>query len=203
MKRLLAAVLLCCWGVANAAPVTIDFEEFTVGDTFDGWFSSQGYEFIGGASPGCTQFGCPAEIVTGVSGSNSLQAFSGFFGQDGFGAEAGISMRRVGGGAFAIQSLDLVLEGCAGGGASCGGSESITGTLFGGGAADLSVPVGTGDWLNLERLNFEAEGDCCGFGTGTVVQLDNIVVNVVPIGFCFISFSSTKTNMPTKSASYN
>ena len=187
MNRLVVTLIFLIAGTMPAAAVTIDFEEFNVGDDpANGlyWFESKGYEFGGDSAP-CGQYGCPAEILdgtlTGSSGSNSFGAHNGWGGQDGYGAQVGVSMRQVGGGAFAIHSLDLLLQGCYGNYPGCFGSEYISGTLAGGGAADLSVAVGTGDWLNLVRVNFYAEGDGFGFGTGTVVEIDNINVSAVPI----------------------
>jgi len=178
MNRLFSLLLLLVAGTVPAAAATIDFEEFNLGDGPTGsfgtyaWFLSQGYEFNGGNGP-CGQYGCPPEILIGDSGSKSLGAFNGWPGQDGYGAQVFISMRKADGGAFAISSLDLVLAGL--------GGTSITGTLAGGGAAQLSVPVGTGDWLNLELVTFSAAGDNSGQLGATVVELDNIVVAAVPI----------------------
>jgi hypothetical protein len=64
----------------------------------------------------------------------------------------------------------------------------IRGETSGGISADLSAPIGTGDWLNLERMRFNATGEGWGYGIdpapvlgyGTV-ELDNIVVSAVPI----------------------
>jgi len=187
MNRLFVALIVLIAGTMPAAAVTIDFEEFNIGEDPAGggyWFESQGYEFAGEHGP-CGQFGCPAEILdgtlAGASGSNSFGAHNGWGGQDGYGAQVGVSMRQAGGGAFAIHSLDLLLEGCYGNYSGCFGSETISGTLAGGGLADLSVSVGTGDWLNLQRVDFRADGDGFGFGTGTVVEIDNINVSAVPI----------------------
>jgi hypothetical protein len=178
MNRLFATLLLLVAGTVPAAAATINFEEFNLGyqtpvGTYYAWFSSQDYEFNGGNGPGCSTQGCPPEILIGASGSKSLGALNYWGGQDGYGAQVAISMRKADGGAFAISSLDLVLAGL--------GSTAITGTLAGGGLAQLSVPVGTGDWLNLELVTFSAAGDNSGQLGATVVELDNIVVTAVPI----------------------
>lgn len=168
----------------QAFAITIDFEEFSLGDgpsSLSAPLVSNGYEFLGSSTPGPIPDGILAEIVTGTGGTNALQAFSGWGGQDGFGAQAFVSMSKADGGAFAIHSLDLFLAGCAGPFLGCSGSESITGTLAGGGAADLTGAVGTGDWLNLQVVTFAATGDGFGFGAGTVAQIDNINVSAVPI----------------------
>lgn len=199
MKRLIAKTIVPIFGLisltAQAATVTIDFEEFSLGTSSVASFVSMGYEFLGSSFPGPIPDGLPTEIVTGVSGSNSLQAFNVWNGQDGYGATVSISMTKVDGGPFAIHSLDLLLAGCAGGGANCSGGESISGILAGGGAADLSVAVGTGDWLNLVSVAFSAGGDGFGFGTGTVVQIDNVNVSVVPIPAAAWLFGSALLGM--------
>ncbi len=182
MIRLVAALLLLAAGTMPAAAVTIDFEEFSVGDGpaplddfgFD-WFLSNGYEFGGGAAPGCTQFGCPLEILIGDSGSNSLGGGIGWSGQDGFGALTTITMRQADGGAFAIHSLDLFMD------TDNQGTMEIRGILAGGGTTFLlGVPVGTGDWLNLESVTFRAEGNNTGLGF-SAVEVDNIVISAVPV----------------------
>jgi hypothetical protein len=178
MNRLFALLLLLVAGTVPAAAATIDFEEFNLGyqtpvGTYAAWFASQGYEFNGVNAPGCSQFGCPPEILIGASGSKSLGALNYWGGQDGYGAQVFVSMRKADSGAFAISSLDLVLAGL--------GGTSISGTLAGGGSAQLSVPVGTGDWLNLELVTFSATGSGFGELGATVVELDNIVVTAVPI----------------------
>jgi len=86
-------------------------------------------------------------------------------------------MRKLDGGAFAIHSLELLLQAEG----LYPGTTSITGTLAGGGAANLNVTVGTGDWLNLQLVTFAAEGDNSGFAYLTAVQIDNINVSEVPI----------------------
>ena len=109
------------------------------------------------------------------------------------GAFVTISMRKADGGAFAISSMDLLLQ--ALGGHLSSGSTSITGALVGGGAADLSVPVGTGDWLNLELVTFIANGDGFGFGGLTAVEIDNINVAAVPIPAAVWLFGSALTGL--------
>jgi hypothetical protein len=186
MNRLLAVTIVAVISflppAIQAAPVTIDFEEFNIGDgpaNSTDWISSNGYEFSGTAFPGPFPDGLLAEIFIGNSGSKSFGASSIFNGQDGFGAFVTISMRKADGGAFAISSMDMLLQ--ATGSPLASGSTSITGALAGGSAAELSVPVGTGDWLNLELVTFIANGDGFGFGHLTAVEIDNINVSAVPI----------------------
>ena len=185
MKTLISTTMVALFGLlslnAQASSVTIDFEEFSLGTSSTSAFVSQGYEFWGSSFPGPIPDGLPSEIVTGSSGTNSLEAFNGWGGQDSYGANVSIRMNREDDGAFAIHSLDLLLAGCASGGVSCNGSESISGTLAGGGAADLSGAVGTGDWLNLVSVTFAATGDGFGYGSGTIAQIDNVNVSAVPV----------------------
>jgi len=179
MKNLIAAVLLLGCGSVQAAPVTIDFEEFNVGDgpAHDGdWISSNGYEFTGTSFPGPFPDGNLAEIFIGDSGSNSFGSSVFFPGQDGFGGLAYVSMRKADGGAFAIHSLDLLFQTD-----SSSGFTVIRGTLAGGSVVDISDAVGTGDWLNLELVFFTANGDGFGFGALTSVEIDNVNVSAVPI----------------------
>lgn len=190
MRNLIAMLALIVAGTMPAAAVTIDFEEFSLGTSSVNAFVSNGYEFWGLSYPGPIPDGMPSEIVTGASGTNSLQAFNGWGGQDGYGAQASIIMTRVDDGAFAIHSLDLLLAGCASPNVACFGSESIAGALAGGGVADLSVAVGTGDWLNLVSVSFSANGDGFGNGSGTVAQIDNINVSAVPIPAAVWLFAS-------------
>jgi hypothetical protein len=158
----------------QAAPVTIDFEEFNVGDSgiflFDP-LQSMGYD-ISGIFLGSPD---PAEIVIGTNtGTKSFGGTLGGPGQDGFGLGVFVQFERSDGGAFAIHSLDLFMD------TDPEGFTTISGTLAGGGAASLGVTVGTGDWLNLEYISFRAEGNQFGLGGGTV-ELDNVVVSAVPI----------------------
>jgi hypothetical protein len=171
MRAILVTILLLASATINAAPVTINFEEFNVGDA--GGFplpplQSQGYDISGNVGPP------PAEILIGTNtGTKSFGGTVSGSGGPGIGFTAAVLFERTDGGAFAVQSLDLLLD--------SNGSTSTTGTLAGGGAASLGVPVGTGDWLNLESLSFFAEGAAGpGFSTATI-ELDNIVVSAVPI----------------------
>lgn len=171
MNRLFSLLLLLVAGALPAAAATIDFEEFNVGYAAD-FFLSKGYEFYGTSAP-CGQYECNAEILAGISGSKSYGAINGWSGQDGYGASVAVVMRKADGGAFAISDLDLVQAGL--------GGIGIYGTLAGGGVAQLSVPVGTGDWLNLKSVSFGASGSGFGELGLTVVSIDNIVVTAVPL----------------------
>jgi hypothetical protein len=178
MKKLAAAFVVCLFAAATqAAPVVIDFEEFNLGDSAGG--GATGNQWPPLQSQGFSVSGFlvfdPAEIVTGTN--TGTKAFGGTvsgFGQDGFGVASQVSMQRSDGGAFALYSLDLLLQ------ADPNGITRVSGLLAGGGSANLGVPTGTGDWLNLEAVFFSAEGNQFGFGSATV-ELDNVVVSAVPI----------------------
>jgi hypothetical protein len=166
---------------------TITFEEFSIGDTTVvtgpvgqpiGTLETQGYLFTGLGFSGAVapNEGEPGRVVAGNSGSNAWGASFFFPGLDSFGPIAQLSMSRVDGLPFAIQSIDIFYD--AGPGQSF---TQTTGTVFGGATADLSTPIGTGDWLNLEVIRFEAIGDGFGFGGVVTAEIDNIAVDVVPI----------------------
>ncbi len=173
MKHAFTIVVACFFAAGvQAAPVTIHFEEFNVGDA-GGFFlpplQSQGYDISGSVAP------APAEILIGTNtGTKSFGGTVSGPSGPGIGFTAVILFERTDGGAFAVQSLDLLLY------TDPDGSTSITGTLAGGGAANLGVPVGNGDWLNLESLSFFAESNPNGIGTATI-EIDNVVVSAVPI----------------------
>jgi hypothetical protein len=180
MHKLVAVSLLLVAGSLQAAPVTIDFEERSVGDSGSDIFDPiqfMGFDIWGGSSAG------PAEILIG---DNGTQVFGGSIvgpGQDGFGFNVTLVLERSDGGAFALYSLDSFLE------ADVNGSTSISGSLAGGGFASLGVPVGTGDWLNLRKLTFVAGGNPFGVGSATA-EIDNIVVSAVPIPAAMWLFGS-------------
>jgi hypothetical protein len=174
-----AAVFFSFAPVVQASTVTIDFEEFSIGDgpaNIDDWINSKGYEFTGTAWPGPYPDGQLATIYTGESGSKSLGASAYDPGLDGYGAEAQVSMRKADGGAFAIHELDFFILTDP-----FGGGGSLWGELAGGGSASLTSPVGTADWLNLQEVTFYAYGDGYGLGGLTSIQIDNISVSAVPV----------------------
>jgi len=172
---LLAALILVWAGSASAA--TIDFEEFNLGDGGGSIYdspilTSQGYEFSGNGVPYQS-----AEVISGTNtgGTNAYGGYASGFGQDGLNFSASVHMERTDGSAFAIHSLDMFLD------SDVDGFTSLRGVLAGySGVANLAVPVGTGDWLNLQYLELFAEGNGFGYGYATV-EIDNIVVSAVPI----------------------
>jgi hypothetical protein len=177
MRRIIAITTVAVAGflslTAQASTVTVDFEEFSVGDN-PNVLNSNGYEFLGGGGSDGNPFN-NAEVITGTNtgGTNAYGAYSTGLGQDGFNFRAQVTIRRDDGGAFAINAMDYFID-------SNGPSADIFGTLAGGGAADLSAPIGTGDWLNLERVIFEAEGDGFGPGFGRI-EVDNLQLTAVPV----------------------
>ncbi|MEJ2139915.1 MAG: VPLPA-CTERM sorting domain-containing protein [Gammaproteobacteria bacterium] len=184
MNRVIAITLVAVAGVlsagAQAAPVTIDFEEFNVGDGGGSVYdtpvlTSQGYELTGYGGPGGPYTSTEVLIGTNTGGTNAYGGSISGFGQDGFGIGTGVRFERADGGAFAIHSLDMFLD------SDIDGFASMTGVVGGfSRVADLSVPVGTGDWLNLQYIRWDAEGNGFGLGYATV-EIDNLVVSAVPI----------------------
>ena len=172
----------------KASTVTIDFEEFALGDgggSLGGVYDpdppyavplvSEGYEISGAGRPTDSNPFYSAEVTTGTNTGGSLAYGAGVsgLGQDGYNYRASISIDRVDGGVFAIHSLDLFLD--------SNGFTDIRGILSNGAGVSLTgVTVGTGDWLNLKRITFSAEGDGFGPGYGTV-EVDNIAVSAVPV----------------------
>jgi len=161
----LAALLLLAVLPVRAAPVTIDFEEpLSPIELAPGFITldSQGYSFD-------TAVNNLAQITADVS---SQGIFAQGIRASTSPAGATINMTRTDNGAFAIHSLVADYLGQS--------PAYFAGTLWGGGAANLGSPIGTGDWLNLVQLSYTT------FGTGaffdpTAVRLDNITVSAVPI----------------------
>jgi len=187
MQRLVTILVVFLFATATqAAPVTIDFEEFNIDDSTGGGatgnqlppLQSQGFDIAG------SLVFDPAGIFIGTNtGTKSFGGTISGFGQDGFGVASFVSFTRSDGGPFAIYSLDVLLQ------SDPEGVTSISGMLVGGGSANLGVSVGTGDWLNLEALSFRAEGNQFGFGSATV-ELDNVVVSAVPVPAALWLFGS-------------
>ena len=180
MKKLLLFFLALCFSPnVFAGTVTVDFEEFNVGDgggSFGvGMVTSEGFVFSGGGGPpGAPVITDPASIGMLSNGSKAFGASIGGIGQDDFGPRVFISISREDGGAFGILSADFSLSATG-----PGEQTTISGTLAGGGVADLSGAIGTGDWLNLEQLSLYAETG--GFGGTAGITVDNVVASVVPI----------------------
>jgi hypothetical protein len=161
MKKLVALVLLFGFGALQAAPVTIDFEEFVPGgpeDPVTEPFTSKGFEFsvVGGddpaffvelnSLPSISLAWCPTCTLTVATDNGSL--FS----------------------ATSVLLLDTGFD-----------PIGITGYLEGGGTVQIlhvpnaleTVTFGT-EWNNLEKVEFSGTN-----GLGSV--MDNLVVEAVPI----------------------
>jgi hypothetical protein len=166
MSRLLVITLVTVAGflsaVAQAAPVTIDFESLTAGDVtgpdIDGFstFSTDGFDFL---------------IKGGLGDSGGNQYAAGSSSGNFHEPEAYIELSRTDNNPFALLDLDIL---------QCGGIGTCTiwGGINGGGSistTDVNA-LGTGDWLNLNYASIS--------GTQTIYNLDvdNIVVGAaVPV----------------------
>jgi hypothetical protein len=86
----------------------------------------------------------------------------------------------------------------------CSVSRSgIEGTLAAGGTVTAATPFGTGGWLNLQSFRVFATGDgFFAFGT-SAVELDNVVVNVVPIPAAVWLFASALGLLGVRRAARN
>lgn len=169
MKNIIGVCFLLLVGAAEAATVTIDFEEFAVGT--EGPVTSYDYVVSGEGTPG---YGCmsgpsycggPAEVVAG-------KAFRVAGAEDPFaGTYVGFDIVRQDGQAFAIYSLSGFSSGFQ---AITAGGDTIYGTL---------TDLGKGDWLNIISFNVSLSAPPSG-GTILQGQIDNIVVgsaSVVPV----------------------
>ena len=168
MNRFTATVLIAFASIfsagVQASSVTIDFEEFTVGDgsgnvgPFDPFdpatvLVSQGYRFTGNGAPDGNPY-MSSEIITGTNtgGSNAYGGYVTGLGQGGYNFRTQINMQKDDGGAFAVHNLDLFMD--SNGWTEISGISADSG-LF----VNLSgVAIGTGAWLNLTSVAFKAEG---------------------------------------------
>jgi hypothetical protein len=164
MSRLVAITLVTVSGflsaVAQAAPVTIDFESLTAGDVtgpdVDGfsYFSTDGFDF---------------EVKGGLEdiGGNQYAAAisSGNFHEP----PAAVEFSRTDNNPFALLDLDIL---------QCQGTCTIWGSINGGGSISTSDvnTLGTGDWLNLNYVEIS------GTQMTYYLDVDNIVVGAaVPV----------------------
>ncbi len=172
MRHALGVILLFVLGSAQAAPVTIDFENnsyTTVGnDVF-----SKGFKFSG-ATAGPSNFEY-ASVGTGAGPNHSFGVgdSGGDICNSGGCNFAGVSFRRDDGGAFALYSLDYELEGI---------DSSLRGLTMDNQTVSISTPFGTGGWLNLKSVSLDASTpDYFPYTSDVGVNVDNIVVSAVPI----------------------
>ncbi|MDP6615638.1 MAG: hypothetical protein QF790_00520, partial [Gammaproteobacteria bacterium] len=68
------------------------------------------------------------------------------------------------------------------------GFTSISGSTTSG-VANLAVPIGTGDWLDLTRIVFHSEGNGFGFGSAPTANKSNKKGRSVSGLFCGVSYS--------------
>ena len=167
MRHLIASFLLLLSSVSQAATL-IDFEEVTPQNSFGDPLvvESKGFTFEG------SFLYTPADFSVDSNGYETYVE-CGFFVPPG--CAAIVSMENAAGSSFSVLSIGSY-------------QGSFSGTTFGGGSADLSAPIGTGDWLNLET--FQVESSCGGTGCILNASLDDISVNVVPIPATVWLFSS-------------
>lgn len=172
MRFLFVSVLLSLSFAAGASTVTLDFEEFTVGDP--GPLVSQQFSVAGDA--------IGVDILEGAT-NNMVQSL-GFWWQGR--VIAIVQVDRVDGGAFSLMSADWVLR-----------DEQnaywldpysyVVGNLADGSTiiAHNAAELGQGDWLNIESALFvgDMDEDLGGYPTSNIkVMVDNIVVGAaVPI----------------------
>jgi hypothetical protein len=170
MTKFIRAMVLFFFAVsgAQAATVLIDFDEVTPeynpGPTAVSIsVVSKGFDFF--ASP---TFSSGSE--TSVD-SNGLYVDAECF-AFGPGCDAYVTMEAVNSSAFSILSIGTL---------STLSNQVLYGRITGGASADLSMAIGTGDWLNLEF--FGVADSCqmfapCGYHQ---VRLDDITVSAVPV----------------------
>jgi len=179
MVRVLAASLLFLGGAIQASATTIDFEEFAVGHgSGDPYlpFQSKGYDISGYTIDGIFDGPMAVSVITGNNGTNAFGGESGAIGQDGYGARLLMSVERTDGTAFSLQSADFYAD------YDIDGYAYIQGIKAGGGNVTLAdAALGTGDWLNITRVDFGVSGDGFSYGYATG-DVDNLVVGAaVPV----------------------
>ena len=185
ISKLVAGVIaLFVFTGAQAATVSIDFEDRTVGEVAGfgvaGPWTGQpplevnGFNFF---TQGADPFqGCCAEggILIGDNTTKVLGIQWAGTSLDGFQPITQVRFERVDGTDFALNSMDIF--------ADSSGSFSFTGTGFldGVAVADLSTAFGSGGWLNVDFVVLEIVGNEV-FFEGFTLEIDNINASVVPI----------------------
>jgi len=161
MKRsFLTLALIFSAANAHAAAILIDFNEvapvYNIGNTI---VDSKGYHFealLNESSP----------PYSGVD-ANGIFAEAECFPYGG-GCGSSVTMVATNGSAFAIHSIGAY-------------SGDFGGTMIGGGSADLSVGIGTGDWLLLESFQVSSTCPLTPCFVPEISLLDDISVSAVPI----------------------
>jgi hypothetical protein len=165
MRFVFITTLLLFVSAANSATVTIDFEEFAVGQT--GSIVSNGFDIGGWGTPG---FGCQPAPGCGTGEVVAGKAYRVLGAEDPFGGtHIQIDVSRQDDQAFALYSID----------SSFAFIEAVTsnGGIIGGVAGD----VGAGEWLNIVSFRTWTSAPPTG---GLILwgEVDNIVVGAaVPL----------------------
>ncbi len=180
MNRVIAIKLVAVAGFlsagAQAAPVTIDFEEFSVPQDFPGvtTVQSQGFDIYGQA---VGLFG-PEDVFL-KTGANGTVVFGGYVeshSQDSFGPEVRFVLTRTDDSAFALYSTDFLASG-----------PTSIGEIYGRTSDNQIInltgaALGTDLWLNIVEATFIVRGDGFFYCCESYAEVDNIVVGAaVPI----------------------
>ena len=172
MRTFCISIFLFFSAASGASTVTIDFEENPA--EINGTVLSKGYEVYGESwdTYGWDYGG----ISTGPNGTLTFGAGTGGDICNSGGCNGiYLDIKKEDGGFFALYSYDLFESGVLFG-------VNVTGITADGQTVGLSTPLGTGDWLNLQRVEFYADNYNGGYAPAIEVELDNIVVGAaVPI----------------------
>ncbi len=163
MRLFKLACLMLFSASANAATVTIDFEEFAGQEPLLGLVESKGFSFgYGGFAP-------PTIVAPDSDNPTTHMAYC---------PSCSVTLQTTNGSAFSLGSFEFIMPNAS------GEEIVITGSLLGGGTVQKTVVSDSvtkvisldSSWDNLVSVEF---GD---FSSGTYGQhLDNIVVTAVPI----------------------
>jgi hypothetical protein len=187
MKKLIAALMLFGWGCAQAATITIDFEEQSIlsggggAFPFDGpdFGVSQDFEFFradGQAEGGWT----PGDLGGAATGNASDIALD----WSSVAGDGTLTMEYDGGSSFTftLHSLDFL----AGSLSASVGTIEVTGYYAGGGSLATTLTASSAgfvwdsavfdaSWNGLRRVEFDASD------LDSLAALDNLVVTAVPV----------------------
>jgi hypothetical protein len=173
MKRLMLIGLILFAANSQAALVTIDFEELSAPTSPT--FTSNGFTFSNTAFLTGPGQGAYAYVEADSAGNQSLKLETSGFCEFNC-ATSAVKMTRVDGGAFSLLGFDADWE--------CQWAYDCYGIVSGkkadGGTA--TGLIGSGDWLYLTEVTFFTYGvDPSGNYMGSLLEVDNIVVQAVPI----------------------
>jgi len=178
MRSVIFGLALIFTGASHAA--VIDFDSQSLGSISSPLIIGDFQFFPSGA-----------DIIQESPGDNAL-SLTGSGSTSPFGNDAGpliISMTAVGGGSFAFYGAD-VSGTSLNGTADSGYFGIVTGGSYPLGPF-AAGPVGTGDWLNVERVQFEVYSyDVVGGFDTLSLTIDNVNASVVPVPAAFWLFGS-------------